>query len=549
MMAGSIFLGISYGLAIFIATRNSRWYVLAVLGIVLVCLPLNRDALLFSYPLLVGIVCLQLVNGSEKTEAELNWSLASTAFLFLPFGLLPLTKGSALFLCGPVALLSAGLFVSYRLWLHTIIVIVAPVVAMVVCWLLTGQSLADLPSYFTSLAPIVSGYTEAMSISGRLLEIGFYLVSSFALLAGTLVADQVPRKSRLFLLSLFGVFLFISFKAGFVRHDWHAIISGTSILLAALFFCIYSNSKTAIVVLSLALITWGYIAAPRAGISPRAILVHLDVTYSSAWHGLTRRLFENNSLADEFRRTIEIIHAKGRFPLLPGSTDIYSYNQSYLIASGNHWNPRPTLQSYSAYTPSLVEANKQHLLGEQAPDNVFFKVEPIDKRIPSIEDGASWPILLTNYRRVVLYNDFLLLHRQSSSTKVPTEDIVDSGSYAFGEAVPVPKVPTLIFAEISIETSVAGKLISTLYQPSYLQISLLLENGTKKSYRMIAGMAKSGLLLSPLIETTKEFSYLYQEIDLLSGKRVKAFSVVPVASKRWLGLLAVSRLSELSSKK
>jgi hypothetical protein len=45
-------------------------------------------------------------------------------------------------------------------------------------------------------------------------------------------------------------------------------------------------------------------------------------------------------------------------------------------------------------------------------------------------------------------------------------------------------------------------------------------------------MAKSGFIISPLIENTSEFGMLYGANDLLGGKKVKSFSIAPVGGRR-----------------
>lgn len=532
MLAGSLYLGLSYGLAVFLVTRNSKWYLLAALWVVLAGLMHSRDALLFSYPLLIVFFCYQSINTNEKVNFGTNFTLVLTVILFLPFGFLPLIKGTLLILCGAVAILCVALFASNRRWGQALAAAASPIAAILFFWGVSGQSALNLPSYFISMAPIVSGYTEAMSTSGIKREIVLYLVATFVLLIAILREDSVSIKSRAFIFFAFIVYLFLAFKGGFIRHDGHAILSGESILIASLLFAFGFHSRQMPFILFVSVFAWMYIDSHYIKTSTESIFRNIGYTYSSAWSGVKNRLSKNEWLENEFNNTIKRLSDKAKFPLFEGTTDIYSYNQSYLIASGNNWNPRPILQSYSVYTPSLALTNKNHLLGEKAPDNVIFKVEPIDGRIPSIEDGASWPVLLTHYQPSVLENDFLYLHKNQSTAKVSEGSLIGKGSYSFGHSVSVPSDSDPIFAEISIKQSMLGKLASIFYKPSHLQISLNLENGTTKTYRIISGMAKSGLLISPLIENTTEFSFLYGDVGYLSDKKVKSFSIAPVSNKR-----------------
>ncbi len=62
----------------------------------------------------------------------------------------------------------------------------------------------------------------------------------------------------------------------------------------------------------------------------------------------------------------------------------------------------------------------------------------------------------------------------------------------------------------------------------------MLNNDLKKQFRIIAGMAKSGFVLSPLIENTTEFELLYGENDLLDNKQVKSLVITPRNGKTML---------------
>ena len=55
------------------------------------------------------------------------------------------------------------------------------------------------------------------------------------------------------------------------------------------------------------------------------------------------------------------------------------------------------IQSYAAFTPELADLNAAYLRSSHAPDNVFFECAPIDDHYPSLDDGLSWPVLLTRY--------------------------------------------------------------------------------------------------------------------------------------------------------
>lgn len=535
MISGSLYLALSYWACFVLLMKEVQWRWVLIFCAILAGLMYSRDALLFSLPLLVGLLTLKILDLEEGRLTKSKLAPFFVALLFASFGLLPLIKGSILILCVAVAAFCSILFFANRHRLLAIICLFTPMISMLFFWLASGQSATTLPNYFIGMAPIVSGYTEAMAVDGNIREVILYLVASVFLLLAICIQTQITKISKIFLFCTYFVFLFLSLKAGFVRHDGHAIMSGTSILIAALLLPFAFNARLILSVIVFALISWSYIDSHYIKTSTESIGNNFESTYSSAWYGIKSRIENRNWPKLEFDTAVQSLKEQASFPVLQGTTDIYSYNQSYLISSGNSWLPRPILQSYSVYTPELAEINRKHLLGSQAPDNIIFKVEPIDGRIPSIEDGASWPILMLNYRPTRMENDFLFLQKNGNIHNIENQLKLKNGIHIFGESVNLPHVSQPIFVQFEIKPTIFGRIASIFFKPSQLQITLELNNGMKKQYRIIAGMAKSGFLISPLIENTSEFGMLYGKNGFLDGKLVKSIAIAPLdgGTKLW----------------
>ncbi|MGQ3887945.1 hypothetical protein ACQUW5_02790 [Legionella sp. CNM-1927-20] len=535
MMMAALYLAFSFWLALFFATRNANWKLLTAFGLILACFDSSIiNILFFLYPVLVGIACFNMIN-IKQLDTHGALGLFLMAILFLPFGLLPLIKCSYLISCGLTAILIFFLFSVNKKWIPAILILILPFSALIFFWKISGQSLSDLPGYFSSLLLVVSGYSEAMSTTGPASEISYYVLAAIILLVDIYHAKDISIKQRIFLFCLFSLFLYLNFKEGFVRHDYaHTFPASISILMSALLLImIVQPTNQLIIILLSSILVWQNIDNYDWKALSKNIPNQLQLNYVSAWEGISNRLKNHQWLEKKFKTTLAQIHEKYNFSLLEGTTDIYSFNQSSLIASGNHWNPRPSFQSYNTFTPSLIQINMNHLLNQNAPDNIIFKIEPIDNRLPSLEDGASWPILLNNYKPLQMTDDFLYLHKKSSVTKHSEKPLItlSGGSYTFGEEVAVPGDENLIFVELEIKKSSFGQLMKLLFKPSQLQISLRLENGTTIIYRINSEMAKSGFLISPLIENTQEFALLYTGIYSLSHKKVTSFSISPINHK------------------
>jgi hypothetical protein len=526
MVFGSAYLAITYWIAIVALTRGARPYLVWCLLAVLAGLLTSRDALLMSYPLLVGVAC---CTGRTRSAERSPWLvLCLAAVLFSSFGLLPLIKGSMAPICGLIAATIFAGLVFERSWRLAACVVVSSVASMVVFWIAAGQALIVLPAYIRALFPFISGYAEAMAIPGDTSEIVGYLICAVILLAGVVSVKPTPPGTRRSVFAIFAAFLFVAFKAGFVRHDTHALISGTSLLIAGVVFWGTQDSRLRVAVLVSSVLGWMYIDSHHLGSSTGSFLANVRALYSGSWDGVRRR-WTTEWPRDQFDAGVRVIKEAYALPVLDGTTDVYPCNQTILLASGNRWNPRPVFQSYAVYNQFLAEPNRAHLLGSTAPDNILFSVAALDGRLPPLEDAPSWPALLALYRPVTLVPGLVTLRRRTDGATLPVVETLGTSSHGLGRVVPVPDVDAFVFAEIEIEPTLFGKLAATLFKPNPLTITVTLSSGVTRSYRYISSMGKLGVLISPLVENTQEFTQLYGGVSYLGAKKVSGFSIAPSA--------------------
>ncbi|MGL5742412.1 MAG: hypothetical protein ACRCXC_07625 [Legionella sp.] len=528
MMAGCLYLAVLYWLSLIHLMKKARWYWILIYCIVLFGMLYSRDSLFFSYPLLLGIISFRMV--SLKSQHDLNEpSLGFTFMLFTPLGLLPLVKGSMLILCVSIILLCCIFFLINKKKKLAVICLAATTVSIILFWLLAGQSIIDLPHYLISSLTIAAGFTEAMSSDGNQNEIIVYVIASASVFLVICWQKDTPLGAKIFLLAVFFMFLFVSFKTGFTRHYGHAFIPGTSILFAALFLPFLFNSVITYLLICVSLSSWYYINSHYTHIS---LPYNVVSSYQSAWHGFRSRIEDPYWLEKSFDFTMNFLGMQAAFPLLQGTTDIYSYEQTYLIASRNRWSPRPIFQSYSVFTSELAERNKEHLQGKNSPDNIIFRIEPIDKRVPSLEDGASWPLLLANYEPIERNQYFLVLQKMKKAHQI-TQTQLKSERHTLGDLVNVANKQGFLFIEVELKPTLLGTLTTIFFKPSPLKITFNLNNGMTKQYRFVASMAQSSFLISPLIENTAEFSLLYNSENDLNEKRVTSFVITANQEKNW----------------
>ncbi|PWY54885.1 hypothetical protein DGG96_14805 [Legionella qingyii] len=526
MIAGCLYLAFTYWGCLLFLMKKNRWYWTLIYCVPFLGMIYSRDSLFFSYPLLAGLCSLKINSLEHKITG--NYLLLFAFFLFAPLGLLALIKGSMLIICLLMLLLCFIFFLANKEKNLALICLVSPSISIILFWLAAGQSLLTLPGYLTNSLFIASGFTEAMSSDGNMKEVILYLLTCSLIFLTIFLNKQIPATLKIFLLGVYFIFLFVSFKTGFTRHLGHAFIPGTSVLLATLFLPYIINSWTSYLLIVVTLNTWFSINSQYTNISIRDNFIS---TYSSAWHGFKNRIQDSSWLEKNYTLTMSFIRDQAAFPILKGTTDIYSYDQAYLISSHNTWAPRPIFQSYSAFNPGLAANNRKHLQGKHKPDNIIFKIEPIDQRVPSLEDGASWPLLLANYQPIHSTNNFLFLKRKKHEHPINIT-LLKRESHSLGEPVEIPETQ-LLFAEIEITPTILGSLATIVFKPQQLHITMNLNNGTTKKYHLVTNMAKSTFLLSPLIESTVEFSLLYKNNHELDAKKVKSLVITTNQRKNW----------------
>ena len=163
MIIGSLYLALNYWIALIFLMKKNKWRWSIAYGLALPAIIFcSRDALLFSYPLIVALASYRLVSFPKMERS--NWSRWMLPCLFFPLGLLALTKGSLILLCCFVPLWCSWFFFLNQERYLAVLCPCMTCIAVPFFWIASGASFLDLPSYFISMENIVSGYTQAMAI-------------------------------------------------------------------------------------------------------------------------------------------------------------------------------------------------------------------------------------------------------------------------------------------------------------------------------------------------------------------------------------------------
>lgn len=492
MMVGSFLItgALTSGL-FFVATDIRRpWLLIFPLAVSQFAL---LDGTFITLPALLVWVC--------DSDSVISLSKRTAIFILASAcGILLLIKGSTMlpvFVC--IFLSTQALWATSKR--DAILPIATTIVATVAGWLWTGQSLGDLPLYFRGEELITAGYSDGMSTTGRDIEVLVYMLTMGALYWTSRMSSWTTYWR---VGAALAVTFFVAFKAGFVRHDGHAIIAGTVLFLIGYFIFLRTPKRIGLMALALGTFGWLVISARYVDWHPRAVVERVYDGFVQSAFGLEARFTGESILKAQMNNAVADIRRTHPLPIYPGTSDIYPINESVLIASGSNWTPRPVFQSYSAYTPDLLSLNRDYLI-KSPPDTVYFDIDPIDGRYPSLEDSLSWPLLLSRYEPIALVGNTAILQKRKLPRPMMIAGPIVDGQRALGTEVNLPAQEGPLWAEIDLEPTLLGSLASAAYKNPLLFITLKYDDGSIRTYRYIAGMGKAGFLLSPTIQSGRDF--------------------------------------------
>ena len=271
------------------------------------CLALGRGScLILALPLILSEIrpvdpfcfCLPLVfllatarwTADDAETGKAAWILI--AAVGVAAAVLPLVKASfdvSVAACGGLAIILAGRKSIAAAALLTVL----PIAALVLFWRLTGQPLSQLPGYFLAQKPIIMGYGDAMSLPGPVIHVVAYLLGAALLLACLIIGvpARFGRGKIAMALGLAAV-LFVGFKAGFVRHDFHACEAGSTLLLCSFILLLTFRSRIFAVGMIAGIAVWAVINSTYTGIDPASVGLRFAFSVAKSWEGVRDRIFD-----------------------------------------------------------------------------------------------------------------------------------------------------------------------------------------------------------------------------------------------------------------
>jgi hypothetical protein len=384
-------------------------------------------------------------------------------------------------------------------------------VAFLIAWLASGQSLGALPAFVHNVGRVIAGYSYAMQIAIPGLGWQYaaaWILFGFGVVAAIATTTGEPARTRATVLALWTAFSFLLFKEGFVRHDaGHADIFFVGLLGGSLAFRWGRGWRVgglgfSAAALALALAVQGNSFGTDFDPSHRATLAvdqFRQVLIASERYATIRQGRVRIEAADPLD-TASLQALRGR------TVAVWPTELSMAWAYQLSWKPLPVLQGYTAYTAGLDELDLRALVSPHAPQRILYRADPgVDGRVPSFDAPGTSRAMLCRYREEHWTPTTDVLALASDRCSAPQSlGVVHAG---WGESVPVPAPPndhSLVFVRIG-GVGVGGleEIKALLDKPTLRYVVL---DGA--SHRLIVGTASDGLPLraSPGIDFTAPFN-------------------------------------------
>lgn len=524
MIGGSIAYAVGFCATFLMLAWPRRVWLLVGLPVIVSFL-LNRDAAFMALPfaLLAVVVRCTLPRSSPWRLRPGAPVLVGIALATCAIAFSPLIKGSFAATSGFASALIFLVLVRHRVSAALGFAVLFAL-SLGGAWLIAGQSLDALPHFFLAQAPVVSGYTNAMSANGPAAVVVIYAVGAIALFAMFYrkAARHMGLPGYVLLLGL-AFTLFVSFKAGFVRQDGHVFISGELLLFIGLMGAMLLPVRHAAAAVIVSALAWGAIGNAILPVNGPFIVDRLAQTWRGTVEGLATRINTPEALQAQYDASLAAIRSQEPMPAITGTVDIYPTEISGLLAAGLKWAGRPVFQSYSVYTPELNQLNNAHLTSDAAPDTVLFAFDPIDGRLPALDDSLSLRTLLTHYGATEMAGRWMVMKKDDSTLH---DRLTPATTQATRVRTNTPiRLPTdtPVWMTVDISPTLLGRAVSTLYKLPRVWIVLQLANGETIRHRFIPGIGRSGFLASPYVDKPEQLRDL--QLNAAGQRRVASVTI------------------------
>lgn len=342
------------------------------------------------------------------------------------------------------------------------------------------------------------------------------------------------RAHNIFLALIFLLYFFLLFKMGFVRIDAHLFIFIFNALLFYLLFFIWNSALRFIRQAFLLTMLLGFLSIPigvlnyvvfkqDSWMNPLEKLnvweYPRDVVANIAYKGKIRN--DNVEAFAVSETQLQLIGEK--------TVDVLPEDISVSYRHGLKYNPRPVVQSYSAYGLYLDSLNYKKYCSANAPDFLLFVNRSIDHRVPFWDESVTKRAIATRYELLdteLGYDDTFLLFAKRVQPLRDSVVAISSFSFSMNSPVEVPQTAENLYLYADVQYALWGKLLRLFFHAPLLQVEFTYADGSAEIYRCLPKILQTGVLINKRVRSNRD-AYHFFKGDHEKLRRVVSFRLLP----------------------
>ena len=410
-----------------------------------------------------------------------------------------------------------------------------------VIWICAQTFNVNLMGYLKGSMYIIDAYNDSMFVP--LLEHSYRFGYAAVAIIGIVVfwilyrliisirkKEVFKNKDELFIYLLFAMAVYVLFKSAFVRPGGHHFLffKGMSLVITILYLSSsgkFERKVTAIACWIVVIISLWIVNNMSESYKPVNNLFNLSFIRIKIDE--TKKYFEGLKNYDaEVAKSDKLLTQNNEFRKLIGdhSADIIPFEISKIYFNGLRYNPRPVIQSYSAYDAYLDDLNYKKYMSTDAPDYIFFSTNSIDHRFPFFDETRTKLALINRYRIVTEIDGEVLLKKRDTARNLVELKEKEKFTIKLGEDIAIKKSTYLQVTRLFVDYNTWGKLRRLVYQPPLIKIFLTLENDEVRSFRISKSILEDGIILNKFIDNELAFQLLMRSDGKLNTN-IKAIRI------------------------
>jgi len=411
-------------------------------------------------------------------------------------------------------------------------------------WIYSNVNI-DLVNYVKYSVPLIAGYNESMQIEIQPKQAPYLSVILYILVFTVTILwycwkawiDRTFNYKYPFVALLLSLMFFLMYKNGFTRADGHSLECLTALpffMVLTMLVTDHGASKKAKTICIFAIFVSDYnLTLPKYENGDTGAMYHATIGPAINYFSTINKKADSTT---SFWRL-----PKDKLQMIGNNTiDILPIDVTTLLLNHLNYDPRPVVQSYSAYDPKLDSLNAYHFFKPSRPEFAMIQIESIDNRYASWDESMTKAVLRLNYdycSYVSMNNDTELVNNASSYLLLRSNKTTSMAKW--------PKFEKLYEKEINLEDTVninfpddqaiymtadfeyntIGKIKNVIYQPAILFVSFFFNEAHSMSifHRVLRPVLKEPVLINKAICNNQDFKN-FETGALKNNMNIKAFA-------------------------